>query len=98
MNASVRRPSNDQVKSFGSKATALSYNSIDDATAPGRSRKGTVRNTDSFFRDENTETRKINLTPSLLRDDSSGSTTKSLDAKEVKFLFLKCMFIAYPCP
>jgi hypothetical protein len=85
-------------KSFGSKATALSYNSIDDATAPGRSRKGTVRNTDSFFRDENTETRKINLTPSLLRDDSSGSNTKSLDAKEVKFLFLKCMFIAYPCP
>ncbi|KAL8806397.1 MAG: hypothetical protein Q9200_005053 [Gallowayella weberi] len=38
-----------------------------------KSRNGTVRNTDSFFKDESTETRKINLTPSLLRDDSNGS-------------------------
>ena len=29
------------------------------------------------------ETRKINLTPSLLRDDSSGSTVKSNEVKEV---------------
>ena len=41
------------------------------------SRNGTVRNTDSFFKDENTETRKITLTPNLLRDDSSTSTTGS---------------------
>lgn len=61
----------------------------DDATAAGRSRKGTVRNTDSFFKDDNMETRKINLTPSLLRDDSSGSTIKSTEGKEVSFfLFL----------
>ncbi|KAF1933260.1 uncharacterized protein M421DRAFT_415606 [Didymella exigua CBS 183.55] len=39
------------------------------------SRNGTLRNTDSFFKDENTETRKITLTPNLLRDDSSPSTT-----------------------
>lgn len=51
-----------------------------------RSRKGTVRNTDSFFKDDSVETRKINLTPSLLRDDdSSGSTVKSVEAKEVCF-------------
>ncbi|KAF2438627.1 hypothetical protein P171DRAFT_526266 [Karstenula rhodostoma CBS 690.94] len=44
---------------------------------PKVSRNGTMRNTDSFFRDENTETRKITLTPNLLRDDSSTSTTGS---------------------
>ena len=41
------------------------------------SRNGTLRNTDSFFKDENTETRKITLTPNLLRDDSSTSTSVS---------------------
>ncbi|KAF1846870.1 uncharacterized protein K460DRAFT_49388 [Cucurbitaria berberidis CBS 394.84] len=44
---------------------------------PKISRNGTLRNTDSFFKDENTETRKISLTPNLLRDDSSTSTTGS---------------------
>ncbi|KAF1941459.1 hypothetical protein EJ02DRAFT_503472 [Clathrospora elynae] len=44
---------------------------------PKVTRNGTLRNTDSFFRDENTETRKITLTPNLLRDDSSTSTTGS---------------------
>ena len=47
------------------------------------SRKGTVRNTDSFFKDDGVETRKINLTPSLLRDDSNGSVLKSNEAKDV---------------
>lgn len=42
-----------------------------------------MRNTDSFFKDDNLETRKINLTPSLLRDDSSGSTIKSNEVREV---------------
>lgn len=36
-----------------------------------RSRNGTVRNTDSFFKDETVETKKISLTPNLLRDDAS---------------------------
>ncbi|OAQ66728.2 ring finger domain-containing protein [Pochonia chlamydosporia 170] len=48
---------------------------------PSRSRNGTVRNTDSFFKDESVETKKITLTPNLLRDDntprqSSDSTTR----------------------
>lgn len=47
------------------------------------SRKGTVRNTDSFFKDDGVETRKINLTPSLLRDDSNGSVLKASEVKEV---------------
>ena len=47
------------------------------------SRKGTVRNTDSFFKDDGVETRKINLTPSLLRDDLNGNVLKSSEAKDV---------------
>lgn len=49
---------------------------------PKVSRNGTLRNTDSFFKDDNVETRKITLTPNLLRDDSSGSTMRSFDGKE----------------
>ncbi|KAL8783899.1 MAG: hypothetical protein Q9213_004317 [Squamulea squamosa] len=58
------------------------FDYTDDGTA-SKSRKGTVRNTDSFFKDDNTETRKINLTPSLLRDDSNGSV-RSLEVKDLK--------------
>ncbi|PYH44336.1 uncharacterized protein BP01DRAFT_80392 [Aspergillus saccharolyticus JOP 1030-1] len=46
-----------------------------------RSRNGTVRNTDSFFRDDTVETKKISLTPNLLRDEV-GSGTLSSDASE----------------
>ncbi|KAL2865420.1 uncharacterized protein BJX67DRAFT_358850 [Aspergillus lucknowensis] len=35
-----------------------------------RSRNGTLRNTDSFFKDDTVETKKISLTPNLLRDDT----------------------------
>lgn len=47
--------------------------------APLKSRKGTPRNADSFLKDESIETRKISLTPGLLRDDSAskGSSTES---------------------
>ncbi|KAG9191000.1 hypothetical protein G6011_09088 [Alternaria panax] len=54
-----------------------SEDAVDRPLDPKVSRNGTLRNTDSFFRDENTETRKITLTPNLLRDDSSTSTTGS---------------------
>ncbi|KIW03869.1 hypothetical protein, variant [Verruconis gallopava] len=46
------------------------------ATAQKQSRNGTPRNTDSFFRDESIETRKITLTPNILRDDSSSITSQ----------------------
>ncbi|KAI9810521.1 MAG: hypothetical protein M1827_006194 [Pycnora praestabilis] len=49
-----------------------------------KSRNGIVRDTDSFFKDDNVETRKITLTPNLLRDDSSSSTVRSVDSKELK--------------
>ncbi|KAL1969282.1 hypothetical protein VTN77DRAFT_9474 [Rasamsonia byssochlamydoides] len=42
-----------------------------------RSRNGTLRNTDSFFKDDTVETKKISLTPNLLRDDSSTSVLSS---------------------
>ena len=38
-----------------------------------RSRNGTVRNTDSFFKDDSVETKKISLTPNLLKDDNNNS-------------------------
>ena len=55
-----------------------------------KSRHGNVRNTDSFFKDDSQETRKISITPRLLRDESnqnSGDLTElktrgSLDALE----------------
>ncbi|KAK4694060.1 hypothetical protein P7C71_g3454, partial [Lecanoromycetidae sp. Uapishka_2] len=58
-------------------------NPVDDGTA-GKSRKGTVRNTDSFFKDDGVETRKINLTPSLLRDDTGGNGARSNEARDLK--------------
>lgn len=38
-----------------------------------RSRNGTVRNTDSFFKDDTAEPKKISLTPNLLRDESNNN-------------------------
>ena len=64
------------------KANLLTF--IDDGPT-SKSRKGTVRNTDSFFKDDSVETRKINLTPSLLRDDSSSSTLIPSESKDVRF-------------
>ncbi|CAK7267308.1 protein phosphatase regulator, partial [Sporothrix epigloea] len=47
---------------------------------PKKTKDGTVR--DSFFKDDTVETKKITLTPNLLRDDSALRT--SSDSKEVK--------------
>ncbi|GAB7357862.1 hypothetical protein MBLNU230_g0033t1 [Neophaeotheca triangularis] len=48
--------------------------------APLKSRKGTPRNTDSFLKDDSIETRKITLTPGLLRDESGNSKPSSQDS------------------
>lgn len=50
-----------------------------------QSRNGTVRNTDSFFRDESIETRKITLTPNILRDDSSSITSRPSNERGPSF-------------
>ncbi|KAI1611188.1 hypothetical protein EDD36DRAFT_315272 [Exophiala viscosa] len=47
-----------------------------------RSRKGVVRNTDSFFRDDTVETKKISLTPRLLRGDSEANVTAEQGVRE----------------
>ncbi|KAL3456915.1 hypothetical protein BJX64DRAFT_269883 [Aspergillus heterothallicus] len=41
-----------------------------------RSRNGTLRNTDSFFKDDTVETKKISLTPNLLRDDTGAASNE----------------------
>ncbi|KAL4917561.1 hypothetical protein BDW62DRAFT_82844 [Aspergillus aurantiobrunneus] len=41
-----------------------------------RSRNGTIRNTDSFFKDDAAEPKKISLTPNLLRDESGANEPK----------------------
>lgn len=66
----------ESAKSNGDKART-SDEIFDRPLDPKVSRNGTMRNTDSFFKDDNAETRKITLTPNLLRDDSSTSTTGS---------------------
>ena len=56
--------------------------SLDDGIG-SKSRKGTPRNTDSFFKDESLETRKINLTPSLLREESHPGPQQPVESQEV---------------
>lgn len=47
-----------------------------------RSRKGVVRNTDSFFKDDSVETKKISLTPHLLRGDSANAIMTEQEPKQ----------------
>ncbi|EED14881.1 SH3 domain protein, putative [Talaromyces stipitatus ATCC 10500] len=48
---------------------------------PARSRNGTLRNTDSFFNDDTAETKKISITPSLLRDDNGVSKSEAQEGR-----------------
>ena len=71
------RKSNEEQSREDEDKQRASEDALDKPLDPKVSRNGTLRNTDSFFKDENTETRKITLTPNLLRDDSSTSTNGS---------------------
>ncbi|KAI0480591.1 hypothetical protein GGR56DRAFT_687796 [Xylariaceae sp. FL0804] len=51
------------------RETSRNSDDIFDAKTERTTKNGTVRNTDSFFKDETIETKKITLTPGLLRDD-----------------------------
>ncbi|KAJ5351292.1 hypothetical protein N7452_000266 [Penicillium brevicompactum] len=64
LSGSERRPSSEEF--FEAEEPTVS-----------RSRNGTVRNTDSFFKDDTAEPKKISLTPNLLRDarDENGMST-----------------------
>nr|POF13815.1 hypothetical protein CFP56_02839 [Quercus suber] len=48
--------------------------------APLKSRKGTPRNTDSFLKDDSIETRKITLTPGILREDAASTKSASSES------------------
>ncbi|KAI9158946.1 Tip elongation aberrant protein Tea4 [Paramyrothecium foliicola] len=52
--------------------------------APSKSRNGNIRNTDSFFRDETVETKKITLTPNLLRDDNATQAANDTGNRDIK--------------
>ena len=47
-----------------------------------RSRKGVVRNTDSFFKDDSLETKKISLTPRLLRGEPDANAPIEQDTRQ----------------
>lgn len=74
---SETRDSSEDARKSEEAQQRASEEALDRPMDPKVTRNGTLRNTDSFFKDENTETRKITLTPNLLRDDSSTSTTGS---------------------
>lgn len=85
--AEVREVKPDSADSDAKASSDISRTSdeiFDGKLESSKSRNGTVRNTDSFFKDDSVETRKITLTPNLLRDDSSTSTRTSNDSKELK--------------
>ncbi|KAJ6439914.1 SH3 domain containing protein [Purpureocillium lavendulum] len=57
---------------------------VEKPEGPSRSRNGTVRNTDSFFKDETVETKKITLTPNLLRDDNTPRESSESTNRDVR--------------
>lgn len=91
--SSDRRPSSEEFFEAEGKHSQLSLSQIVFGThfykaepTVSRSRNGTVRNTDSFFKDDTAEPKKISLTPNLLRDIRDENNTNTLaEWKEVCF-------------
>ena len=72
--------SDNSTRAQQQEATLAEQNKTEDAVS--RSRKGVVRNTDSFFRDDTLETKKISLTPRLLRGDSESGQSAEQDVRQ----------------
>lgn len=72
--------SNSSTKAQQQESIAAEQNKTEEAVS--RSRKGVVRNTDSFFRDDTVETKKISLTPRLLRGDSESGQSAAPEAQQ----------------
>ncbi|KAI1757736.1 hypothetical protein F4782DRAFT_479644 [Xylaria castorea] len=72
----------DDVEPSAKEPSLRSSDEFFDGKTERTTRNGTVRNTDSFFRDETIETKKITLTPGLLRDD--GEPRASNESKELR--------------
>jgi hypothetical protein len=64
------------------KSQQVVAESRDSEDSVSRSRKGNVRNTDSFFKDDTAETKKISLTPRLLRGDSDGPASADTETRQ----------------
>jgi hypothetical protein len=64
------------------KSQQVVAESRDSEDSVSRSRKGNVRNTDSFFKDDTAETKKISLTPRLLRGDSDGPASADAEVRQ----------------
>lgn len=62
-------PTKDVSQSADRDQPRPSQESIDSEEGTGRRR---MRNTDSFYKDDSVETRKISLTPNLLKDENGG--------------------------
>jgi hypothetical protein len=77
INSGVQSLNNGE-STYGERQNSLEKDRASDDLSPEdrqedsnvRSRRGLVRNTDSFFKDDGAETKKISLTPRLLRGDS----------------------------
>ncbi|KAH7308078.1 hypothetical protein B0I35DRAFT_103452 [Stachybotrys elegans] len=52
--------------------------------APRQTKNGTLRNTDSFFKDDTAEPKRITLTPNLLRDDDGPRASNDSFTKDLK--------------
>ncbi|KAI3336816.1 hypothetical protein HD806DRAFT_19122 [Xylariaceae sp. AK1471] len=72
----------DKVETSAKEIAPRSSDEFFDGKTERTTRKGTVRNTDSFFRDETIETKKISLTPGLLRDDNEARVSN--DSKDLR--------------
>lgn len=72
----------DEVEPSTKEPMQRGSDEIFDSRTERTTRNGTVRNTDSFFRDETIETKKITLTPGLLRDDNEPRI--SSDSKDLR--------------
>lgn len=72
----------DNIDSSVKEPTRRSSDEIFDGKTERTTKNGTVRNTDSFFRDETIETKKISLTPGLLKDDNEPRVSN--DTKDLR--------------
>ncbi|TQV91851.1 RING finger domain-containing protein [Cordyceps javanica] len=76
--ASLEKDDSSRPGKDGEDDTSSVEEILDETASVSRSKNGTVRNTDSFFNDE--ETKKITLTPNLLRDGEAAAARPSTDS------------------
>ncbi|OAA57239.1 RING finger domain-containing protein [Cordyceps fumosorosea ARSEF 2679] len=74
----VEKDDSGRLGNDGDDDTSSVEEIIEETASVSRSKNGTVRNTDSFFNDE--ETKKITLTPNLLRDGDAAAARPSTDS------------------